>query len=88
MSDQIVSIPFFPSAFRNSCPMGSARVVSRRSVTEIVANEAAMRSSQPKAAVAPTPIMIANGAAREALVVSSLICAAESSRRRVSDACR
>ena len=79
MRDHTVSIPFLPRTSRKSCPMGRANVVPRRSGTEAVAKDAAIRSNQPNDAVAPTPTKIAKGAARAAFVVSSLMCAAESS---------
>ena len=78
---QIASIPRLPSTFRKSWPIGSGRSVPRSCETEAVAKEAAMNSSQPSDAVAPTPTSIAMGAARAALAVSSDICAAESSGR-------
>ena len=56
--------------------------MERISVTDAVANEAAMKSSQPREAVAKTLTRIAIGAARAAPAVSSAMCAAESSRER------
>ena len=79
MKLQIASIPFFPSTSRKSCPMGNAKSVLRRSDTDAVANEAAMRINHPRVAVPAAPTIIAIGAAFAALVVSSEMCAAESS---------
>ena len=76
---QIANIPFFPNTSRKSCPIGKARSDSSKSETEPSANDAAIRVSHPRDAVAPTPTSIAIGAARAALVVSSEMCAAESS---------
>jgi hypothetical protein len=87
MKLHIASIPRFPRTSRNSWPIGSGRVVAKSFGTDAVANEAAMYISQPKSCVAPTPIMIAMGAARAAPATSSEMCAAESSvvdARRIS----
>lgn len=81
---QIASMPFLPKTLRNNWPIGNARLEFRRSSTEVSAKEAAMRVSHPRDAVAPTPTRIAMGAARAASVVSSDICAAESSVDRFS----
>lgn len=68
---QIASIPCRPNTLRKSCPMGNERSVSRRSVTDVVAYEAAISRSQPKALVAPTETRMAIGAERAAPAVSS-----------------
>ncbi|PSR73311.1 hypothetical protein PHLCEN_2v10839 [Hermanssonia centrifuga] len=82
---QRASMPFFPSTSSISCPIGKGRSVARRSDTEAVANEAAIKSSQPRDAVAPTLTRMAKGAARAAPAVSSEMWAAESSK---PDGCR
>ena len=79
MNDHKVSMPFFPSVSRKSCPIGSGNVVVSRSETEVVAKDAAMRRIHPSPAVPATPIKMASGAAREAPADSSLTWAAESS---------
>lgn len=81
---QIASMPFFPKTSRNNWPIGRARSELRRLSTDVSAKEAAMRVSHPRDAVAPTPTRMAMGAARAALVVSSDMCAAESSVDRVN----
>ena len=75
---QIASIPRLPSTSRKSWPIGSGSEVASKSGTEVAAKEAAMKSSQPSEAVAPTPTSIAIGAARAAPAVSSEMCGAES----------
>lgn len=69
----IANMPFFPKTSKKSCPIGNASSVSNSLGTEAMENEAAIRTSHPRLAVALAPIMIAKGAAREAFVVSSLI---------------
>ncbi len=51
--------------------MGIGKSAAMTSGMEAVANEAAMKSSQPHIAVKPTPATIAIGATRAAPVVSS-----------------
>ena len=75
----MASIPFLPSWFKNTWPIGKGRSVFKISATFVVAYDAAMNNSQPKDAVKPTPVSIAIGAARAAPAVSSAMCAAESS---------
>ena len=44
---QMVNMPLFPSVSKNSCPIGKGRSEFRRSVTDLVANDAAMKRSHP-----------------------------------------
>ena len=67
------NIPFCPKMSRNSCPIGRGRSVLRRSVTDVVANDAAISSNHPNEDVAATDTRIAIGAARAAPAVSSAI---------------
>jgi hypothetical protein len=90
IKDHMASMPCLPRTVRKSWPIGSGRSVERMSVTDVVANEAAIKSNQPSEAVAKTLMRIAIGAARAAPAVSSAMCAAESSRdpqlrRRATD---
>ena len=80
---QMASMPRFPSTSRKSWPIGSGRGDASRSGTDAAAKEAAIKSSQLREAVAPTPMRMAMGAARAAPAVSSEMWAAESSGRRM-----
>jgi hypothetical protein len=71
MKDQIASIPLLPRVSRKSWPIGRGSDDPMRSDTEFVAKEAAISSNQPRLAVEATPTIMAIGAAKAALVVSS-----------------
>ena len=73
IKDHMASMPCFPRTVRKSWPIGSGRSVYNISVTDAVANEAAMKSSQPSEDVANTATRMATGAARAAPAVSSAI---------------
>jgi hypothetical protein len=73
MSDQMVSIPCLPNTSRKTWPIGKGSSLPRMSETDGIANEVAMRSNHPKLAVPTTETMMARGAARAALAVSSEI---------------
>ena len=79
INDHIASIPCFPSTLRNTWPMKSGRRELNISSTDGIAKDVAISKSHPNVAVAITETMIARGAALSAFVVSSEICAAESS---------
>lgn len=59
-------MPLFPIVFRKSWPMGRGRVDEIRPETDSVAKDAAINKIHPRAAVPPTPMRIAKGAARAA----------------------
>lgn len=75
----MVSIPCLPKTFRKTCPIGRGRSVDIISVTDGIANEAAININHPRLAVPSTETMMARGAAEAAFAVSSEMCAAESS---------
>lgn len=75
----IANIPFFPRTSKNTWAIGSGRSVDRRSLMEGITKDTAINRIHPRLAVAPTPTMMAIGAALAAPATSSEMWQAESS---------